>query len=108
MVIILEETIALPAYAKRVADGSLDNEHVYGAGNLMADAASRLKVEVLDELARAMGVDHRRVELLAAARAFIEKVLTRIGDIERRRTLKRPRHDPKEAGGEAYKHDVSP
>eukprot|EP00966_Prymnesium_polylepis_P245725 5684233-Prymnesium_polylepis.1 len=66
----------------------------------MADAASRLKVEVIDELARAMGVEHGRVEPPAAARAFVEKVLTRIGDIERRRTLKRPCDDPKEAGGD--------
>eukprot|EP00966_Prymnesium_polylepis_P170372 3938228-Prymnesium_polylepis.1 len=55
-----------------------------------------------------MGVDHRRVEPPAAARAFIEKVLTRIGDLKRRRTYKRPRDDPKEAGGDAYKHDVPP
>eukprot|EP00966_Prymnesium_polylepis_P013996 322740-Prymnesium_polylepis.1 len=60
MVIILEETVDEPAYARRVADDSLDNFHVYGAGNLTADAASRLRIEVLEELARAMGTAHQR------------------------------------------------
>eukprot|EP00966_Prymnesium_polylepis_P039836 924613-Prymnesium_polylepis.1 len=51
MVVILEETVGEPAYARRVANGSLDNFHTYGAGNLMADAASRLHIEVIEEMA---------------------------------------------------------
>eukprot|EP00966_Prymnesium_polylepis_P029371 682180-Prymnesium_polylepis.1 len=62
MVVILEETVDVPAYARRVADGSLDNFHIYGAGNLTADVASRQRVEVIKELTRAMGTEHQRVE----------------------------------------------
>lgn len=60
----------------------------------MADAASRSKLKIVDELCRVMGHEAEQVKLPSRAVRFIECVVNCVADLERRRRRKRARDDP--------------
>lgn len=78
MRVVLEETIAEAAYARRVERGLYELIHTFGAGNIMADAASRGYEDVILELCTAIGQTPERIEPPPAAMAFIRRVLARL------------------------------
>jgi integrase len=79
MRVVLEELTAHPSYARRLqAPGVHSIEHIYGAGNLMADAASRGHEEVINELCAALGLTATRIDPPPDAHAFLQRVLDRL------------------------------
>lgn len=67
--------LALPELAALAQLGSLSINHVYGEGNVMADAVSRQYMGLLRELAAQMGVSLEEVEVPARAWAFLDDVV---------------------------------
>ena len=111
MRVVLEELTSEEAYNRRVREGLYTLEHLYGAGNIGADAASRGYEEVLEELGAALGFQAERVQPPPEAHAFIRRVLDRIlhaswrKSANQRRKRPRPRtSDPAVAGGPAIRY----
>ena len=75
---ILAEFRRLPQLRRFTDSNALFCQHCYGEGNPLADAASRLKLDVLNELGGALGMQMRRVSMGAEALAFINRVLQRL------------------------------
>ena len=53
---------------------SLRTAHVYGEVNIMADASSRARFELIDSIAAQLGMAHRHVDIPARAHEFLEAV----------------------------------
>ena len=75
MVAIHEEIQALPAFKRRSGDGKLRVRHRWGELNVGADAASRMLVDVLEDVGAAVGLDAERLEHMEAQWRFIDDVL---------------------------------
>ena len=78
MRIVLDMIQAEPAYADRVMRGTLSTTHVYGPGNLMADAASRGNEDIIHELCGALGIEDERVPIGRRAERWLELTLTKL------------------------------
>ena len=64
--------LALPEFAALAP--ALRTAHVYGEVNVMADASSRARFELIDSIATQLGMAHRRVGLPARAEEFLQAV----------------------------------
>ena len=67
--------LALPELQALMTLGTLSINHVYGEGNVMADAVSRGYVRLLRELAAQMGVSLEEVDVPGRAWAFLDSVV---------------------------------
>ena len=73
----LDEAMRLPEVQAMLA--ALLCEHSFGENNTAADAASRMKWDVLEAVAAQLGHRLQRIELPGNARAFLDAVLVRCG-----------------------------
>ena len=73
---ILDALLARPEYAALAP--KLQVKHCWGAANPLADGASRGYHETIRVISAALGVESRRVELPAAALAFLADALGRV------------------------------
>ena len=92
----LEEVVQLMA-----KEGGLSSKHTAGEGNVLADAASRGQLHLLERMYKALGMRAQRLEVNARAIGFIERVLVRLGvsaEIRQGRSC-----DPAQPGGTAFR-----
>ena len=81
MQIIHEAILARPEY--RRFDGNLLEQHVFGEMNILADAASRGKIEFLKQVASQMGVCAREIALSTHALDFLQHVREPVREFKR-------------------------
>ena len=71
-----EVILSLPEFAS--LEPTLQVDHVYGEANVMADASSRAKIDLIAAVARQMGVPHRHVGLPDRATDFVGACMRRV------------------------------
>ena len=108
-VAILEVIKATPAFKRRAKAGKLRVRHRWGELNVAADAASRLFIEVLEDLGAACNIEIERLNLSHAQERFLEEaIVAALKALKTKKSRPRPKPkvkscDPKVAGGTAHR-----
>ena len=98
---VLLEALGRPELQQFMVYGGIAAVHVAGEGNVLADAASRGKLQLLERLYAALGVRAQRQHVRDEGIRFLEAVLGRLGveaRIEQGRSC-----DPPTPGGRAIR-----
>ena len=112
-VAISEVIKATPAFTRRSKAGKLRVRHRWGELNVAADAASRLFVDVLEDLGAACNIEIERLDLTHAQQRFLEEaIIAALKALDTRKDRLRPKQkvkscDPKVAGGTAYRFPLA-
>jgi hypothetical protein len=98
---VLLEALGRPELQQFMVYGGIAAVHVAGEGNVLADAASRGKLELLERLYAALGVRAQRQHVRDEGIRFLEAVLGRLGVVAR---IEQGRScDPPAPGGHAIR-----
>ena len=96
---VLSEALGRPELQQFMMYGGIAAVHVAGEGNVLADAASRGKLQLLERLYAALGVRAQRQHVRDEGICFLEAVLGRLGVVAR---IEQGRScDPPTPGGRA-------